>query len=37
MNGTRVYALERRVAKIEKERDVTDAHSTCNQLVSPHS
>jgi len=32
MNGARMNSLER-LAKIEKERGVTDADSTCNQLL----
>jgi hypothetical protein len=33
MNGARMNSLERRLAEIEKERGVTDAVSTCNQLL----
>ena len=32
MNGARMNSLER-LAKIEKERGVTDADSICNQLL----
>ena len=33
MNGGRVYSLERRLAKIEKDRGVTDADDFFNQTL----
>ena len=33
MNGTRVYALQRRLTKIEKERGATDANNPFNQIL----
>jgi hypothetical protein len=33
MNATRVYALQRRLAKIEKRRGATDADDTFNQIL----
>lgn len=33
MNGARVYSLERRLAKIEKERGATVANNPFNQIL----
>lgn len=33
MNGPRVYSLERRLAKIEKGRSVTNADNPFNQIL----